>query len=141
VARVPQISRQAVYRTPKPRRAPQRRPVTDPVDVAIVETARSYPTDGYRMASGAQIRSLPTWRRILLGACGLRGPDSSCELSSCGRTGFAHAILAIRRSWSRPTSTGGRWERAGRKAQAARLERAVGVRSGAPDAVASRKKR
>ena len=49
VARVLQISRQALYRTPKPRRAPQRRPVTDPVDVAIVETAKSYPTDGYRM--------------------------------------------------------------------------------------------
>src|SRR5438128_4484605 len=44
-----QISRQALYRTPKPRRSPQRRPVTDPVDVAIVETAKSYPTDGYRM--------------------------------------------------------------------------------------------
>jgi putative transposase len=49
VARAMQISRQAVYRTPKPRRSSQRRPVTDPVDVAIVETAKSYPTDGYRM--------------------------------------------------------------------------------------------
>jgi putative transposase len=49
VARVLQISRQAVYRTPRPRCAPQRRPVTDPVDVAVVETAKSYPTDGYRM--------------------------------------------------------------------------------------------
>ena len=49
VARVLQISRQAVYRRPRPRRSPQRRPVTDPVDVAIVETAKSYPTDGYRM--------------------------------------------------------------------------------------------
>jgi putative transposase len=49
VARVMQISRQAVYRRPKPRRSPQRRPVTDPVEVAIVETAKSYPTDGYRM--------------------------------------------------------------------------------------------
>mgnify|MGYP001793049325 CR=1 FL=1 len=38
VARVMQISRQAVYRTPKPRRSPQRRPVTDPVDLAIVVT-------------------------------------------------------------------------------------------------------
>jgi putative transposase len=49
VARVAQISRQAIYRTPRPRRSPQRQPVTDPVGVAIVETARSYPTDGYRM--------------------------------------------------------------------------------------------
>jgi putative transposase len=49
VARVAQISRQAIYRTPRPRRSPQRQPVTDPVDVAIVETAKSYPTDGYRM--------------------------------------------------------------------------------------------
>ena len=36
-----QISRQAVYRTPRPRRLPQRRPVSDPVDLAIVETAKS----------------------------------------------------------------------------------------------------
>jgi len=49
VARVMRISRQAVYRTPKPRRSPRRRPVSDPVDLAIVETAKSYPTDGYRM--------------------------------------------------------------------------------------------
>ena len=48
VARVLQVSRQAVYRRPRPR-SPQRRPVTDPVDLAIVETAKSYPTDGYRM--------------------------------------------------------------------------------------------
>jgi len=46
VARVALISRQALYRTPRPRRSPQRRPVTDPVDVAIVEMAKSYPTDG-----------------------------------------------------------------------------------------------
>jgi putative transposase len=49
VARVMGISRQALYRPPRPRRAPQRRPVSVPVDVAIVETAKSYPTDGYRM--------------------------------------------------------------------------------------------
>ena len=53
-----QISRQAVYRTPRPRRAPQRRPVADPVDVAIVETAKRYPTDGYRMVCCFVRRSL-----------------------------------------------------------------------------------
>jgi len=58
VARVLQISRQALYRTPKPRRWPQRRPVSDPVDVAIVETAKSYPTDGYRMICCFVRRSL-----------------------------------------------------------------------------------
>ncbi len=58
VARVAQISRQAVYRTPRPCRSPQRQPVTDPVDLAIVETARSYPTDGYRMVCCFVRRSL-----------------------------------------------------------------------------------
>ena len=58
VARVARISRQALYRTPRPWRAPQRRPVTDPVDVAIVETAKSYPTDGYRMICCFVRRSL-----------------------------------------------------------------------------------
>ena len=49
VARVLQVTRQAIYRTPKPRRSPQRRPVSDPVEQAIVEVAKDNPTDGYRM--------------------------------------------------------------------------------------------
>jgi putative transposase len=49
VARVMQVTRQAVYRTPKPRRAPQRRPPQGDVERAIVETAKQNPTDGYRM--------------------------------------------------------------------------------------------
>jgi len=49
VARAARISRQALYRTPKPRRAPQRRPPTDPVEQAIVEVAKENQTDGYRM--------------------------------------------------------------------------------------------
>jgi putative transposase len=49
VARVMQISRQAMYRLPKPRSAPQRRPPTDAVEQAIVEVAKANPTDGYRM--------------------------------------------------------------------------------------------
>jgi putative transposase len=46
-----QISRQAVYRTPTPRRPPQRRPATDPVELAIVEVAEANQTDGYRMVA------------------------------------------------------------------------------------------
>jgi putative transposase len=49
VARVARISRQALYRTPTPRRSPQRRPVDDPVEQAIVEEALANQTDGYRM--------------------------------------------------------------------------------------------
>jgi putative transposase len=49
VARVLQISRQALYRTPTSRTAPQRRPVSDPVEQAIVEEALANQTDGYRM--------------------------------------------------------------------------------------------
>jgi putative transposase len=49
VARVLKISRQAIYRTPKPRRAPQRRPPRGEVEEAIVEVAKENPTDGYRM--------------------------------------------------------------------------------------------
>ena len=51
VARVLQVSRQAVYRTPTPRRPPQRRPVCDPVEQAIVEVAEANQTDGYRMVA------------------------------------------------------------------------------------------
>ncbi len=51
VARVMQISRQALYRTPTPRRPPQPRPSTDPVEAAIVEEAVANQTDGYRMVT------------------------------------------------------------------------------------------
>ena len=49
VARVMQVSRQALYRTPTLKKAPQRRPVADPVEQAIVEEALANQTDGYRM--------------------------------------------------------------------------------------------
>jgi putative transposase len=49
VARVLQITRQAIYRTPKPRQAPQRRPPQGEIEQAIVEVAKQNPTDGYRM--------------------------------------------------------------------------------------------
>jgi transposase InsO family protein len=48
VARVMQISRQAIYRTPKPRTRPGPRPATGTVDRAIVEVAKANPTDGTR---------------------------------------------------------------------------------------------
>jgi putative transposase len=58
VARVLQVTRQAIYRTPKPRSAPQRRPVSHSVDVAIVEVAKDNPTDGYRMVWALTRRKL-----------------------------------------------------------------------------------
>jgi len=58
VARVLQISRQAIYRTPTPRSVPQRRPVRDPVEQAIVEVARDNQTDGYRMVTAFVQRKL-----------------------------------------------------------------------------------
>jgi putative transposase len=58
VARAAGISRQALYRTPKPRRAPQRRPPADPVEQAIVEEATANQTDGYRMVTAFVRRKL-----------------------------------------------------------------------------------
>ncbi len=49
VARVMLVSRQALYRLPTRRSVPQRRPVSDPVEAAIVEEALANQTDGYRM--------------------------------------------------------------------------------------------
>jgi putative transposase len=49
VARVAQISRQALYRVPRPRTVPQRRPPADAVEAAIVAEALANQTDGYRM--------------------------------------------------------------------------------------------
>jgi putative transposase len=49
VARVLRVSRQALYRRPRPRAALQRRPPRDLVEQAIVEIAKANQTDGYRM--------------------------------------------------------------------------------------------
>src|SRR5215208_4617950 len=53
VARVAQISRQAIYRVPKPRRAPAApaRPPAGEVEATIVAEAEANPTDGYRMVT------------------------------------------------------------------------------------------
>ena len=53
VARVLQISRQAIYRVPRPRKSPDaaRRPPVDDVEAAIVEVAEQNPTDGYRIVT------------------------------------------------------------------------------------------
>jgi len=60
VARVAQISRQGIYRTPRPRRAPAApdRPPADPVEAAIVAVAEQNPTDGYRMVTAWARRRL-----------------------------------------------------------------------------------
>jgi len=58
VARVMRISRQALYRTPTPRRPPQRRPPADAVEAAIVEEALANQTDGYRMITAFVRRRL-----------------------------------------------------------------------------------
>ena len=52
VARVLQVTRQAIYRVPRPRKSPDaaRRPPADDVEAAIVEIAEANPTDGYRIA-------------------------------------------------------------------------------------------
>ena len=49
VARVLGVSRQALYRTPKPRTVPKRRPIRDPIERVIIEEALDNQTDGYRM--------------------------------------------------------------------------------------------
>ena len=59
VARVAQISRQAIYRTPRPRRAPAAaRAPADQVEAAIVDVAEQHPTDGYRMVTALTRRRL-----------------------------------------------------------------------------------
>jgi len=47
-----------VYRTPTPRRPPQRRPPVDEVEQAIVEEAEANQTDGYRMVTAFVRRRL-----------------------------------------------------------------------------------
>jgi hypothetical protein len=58
VARVLQVSRQAIYRTPRPRTPPQRRPPADAVEQAIVAEALANQTDGYRMVCAFVRRKL-----------------------------------------------------------------------------------
>jgi putative transposase len=60
VARILRVSRQALYRVPRPRRSPDvaRRPPVDDVERAIVEVAERNPTDGYRIVAAWVTRKL-----------------------------------------------------------------------------------
>jgi putative transposase len=58
VARVMQVSRQAIYRTPKRRPPKQRRPLADPIDLRIVAVAKANPTDGSRMVAALTSREI-----------------------------------------------------------------------------------
>ncbi len=60
VARILQISRQAIYRIPTkaPARAGRGAPAADEVEAAIVEVAAENPTDGYRMVTAWVRRKL-----------------------------------------------------------------------------------
>ncbi len=58
VARVMQVTRQAIYRTPKRRPTMARRPPAGRVDRLVVEVARENPTDGTRMVAALASREL-----------------------------------------------------------------------------------
>ena len=58
VARVMQISRQAIYRKPERRTDPGPRPVSGTVDQAIVAVAKDNPTDGTRMVAALTSREI-----------------------------------------------------------------------------------
>ena len=58
VARVLQVNRSGLYRTPKRRPAEARRAAVDPVDRLIVDIARANPTDGTRMVAALASREL-----------------------------------------------------------------------------------
>jgi putative transposase len=60
VARIMRISRQAIYRTPRPRKPPgaAKRPPADEVEHAIVAVAQENPTDGYRLVTAWASRKL-----------------------------------------------------------------------------------
>lgn len=70
VARCLRISRQAIYRVPRPRRPLQRRAPSGPLEAAIVETARANPTDGYRMVTALVRHRLGTAVNRKRGAAG-----------------------------------------------------------------------
>jgi putative transposase len=60
VARVAQISRQAIYRVPSKAAAAARRstPPADEIEAAIVQVAKANQTDGYRMVTALVVRKL-----------------------------------------------------------------------------------
>jgi hypothetical protein len=64
------VPRQALYRVPKPRSAPQRRPPADPVEAAIVAEALANQTDGYRMICAFFRRKLGVAVNRKRGCCG-----------------------------------------------------------------------
>lgn len=89
VARTFQISRQALYRRPKPRLHPQSRRPVDETDQAIIDVARSEgnASDGYRMVAAMVSRQLgrPVNRKRVLRQRpehhSVQGQSASCALS------------------------------------------------------------
>jgi putative transposase len=70
VARILQISRQAIYRVPRPRRAPASpaKPPVDEVEATIVDVAEANPTDGYRLVTAwvrRRLRRAVNRKRVL----------------------------------------------------------------------------
>lgn len=72
VARVLQISRQAIYRVPRPHRSSDaaRRPPVDDVEEAIVRVAQENPTDGYRIVTAPGCAGGLAGRSTASGCCG-----------------------------------------------------------------------
>lgn len=60
VARIAQVSRQAIYKIPKPRSKPQSREIENPIEQKIVDVCNDsdYQTDGYRMVAAVMSRLL-----------------------------------------------------------------------------------
>lgn len=60
VARIARISRQAIYKTPKPNTKPQSVEITCPIEQKIIEVCNDddYQTDGYRMVAAIMSRLL-----------------------------------------------------------------------------------
>jgi putative transposase len=78
VARILQISRQAIYRVPRPRRRPAAatRPTGEQIEAAIVAVATEHPTDGYRMVTAWARRRLGravNRKRVLRARCASAG--------------------------------------------------------------------
>jgi len=101
LARVAQISRQGIYRTPKTRPPAARRagPLADEVDAAIVQVAEANQTDGYRKVTALVVRRLGlavNRKRVLrvmrerrlihrrLDRCRRPASSRSCGPTSCG---------------------------------------------------------
>ena len=135
VARVLQVNRSGLYRTPKRRPATTRRAVLDPVDRLIVDVAHANPSDGTRMVAALASQQLGRAGQPQAGAAG-DAPAAALAAPPAAAASASSRLLPgrVSRSAPRPSPAA-----ASRRSSSSSVSRTGGAATATPRARRSSK--